>query len=91
MQRLALLPWDARYPDEPREIPLAEGQQEIWLATRLGRDASCAFNLASTLNLRGTLDVDVLRRAMRQLVRRHEALRCVPEPRRPNAARYARW
>ncbi len=66
--------------ETPREIPLAEGQQEIWLATRFGRDASCAFNLSSTLNLKGDLDFPKLRRAMLQLVRRHEALRCVPNP-----------
>jgi amino acid adenylation domain-containing protein len=68
-----------RKPGEPFRVPLAEGQQEIWLATRLGEDASRAFNLASTLHLSGALDVAALREAARGLVARHEALRAVPE------------
>ncbi|MCU0248181.1 MAG: aminotransferase class III-fold pyridoxal phosphate-dependent enzyme, partial [Bryobacter sp.] len=68
-----------RRPGEVYRIPLSEGQQEIWLATRLGEDASRAFNLASTLRLRGALRVDALRAAVQQVVRRHEALRAVPD------------
>jgi amino acid adenylation domain-containing protein len=67
-----------RRPGEAYDIPLSEGQQEIWLATQLGADASRAFNLASTLRLRGALRVDALQEALRQVVQRHEALRAVP-------------
>ncbi len=63
---------------EPREIAMSEGQQEIWLATRFGSDASCAFNLASTLQLKGALALDKLQIALNLLSKRHEALRCVP-------------
>ncbi len=63
---------------ETRVIPMSDGQQEIWLATRFGRDASCAFNLASTLHLKGALKLDKLHQAIGMLVKRHEALRCVP-------------
>ena len=35
-----------------------------WLATRFGADASMAFNLASTLTMRGALNVAALATAM---------------------------
>ncbi len=77
LQRVKLFPGTP--PErEPRITPMSEGQQEIWLATRFGHDASCAFNLASTLHLRGKLRIDKLKAALRLLVKRHEALRCVP-------------
>lgn len=79
LQNVGLFPGGpVRRPGEAYDIPLAEGQQEIWLATQLGADASRAFNLASTLHLRGALRADALQEALRQLVQRHEALRAVP-------------
>jgi amino acid adenylation domain-containing protein len=64
--------------NEPFDIPMTEGQQEIWLATQFGEDASRAFNLASTLRLQGDLQVDKLEEALLKLVQRHESLRAVP-------------
>ena len=79
LQNIGLLPGGpVRRAGEPYELPLAEGQQEIWLATRLGDDASRAFNLASTLELRGSLNHEALRRSLGLLVQRHEALRALP-------------
>lgn len=60
------------------DIPLSDGQQEIWLATRLGDDASCAFNLCSTVELRGPADPATLIEIIHELFDRHEALRAVP-------------
>jgi len=59
----------------PLEAPLTEGQLEIWLATQLGDDANCAYNLANTLELDGELDLDTLVDSIQALVDRHEALR----------------
>jgi Condensation domain/AMP-binding enzyme len=59
----------------PRQGKLTESQMEIWLSAQLGDAASCAFNESVTLDLRGKLDVQALRKAARDLVRRHEALR----------------
>lgn len=77
LQRVKLLPGNP-VETEPRVTPMSEGQQEIWLATRFGHDASCAFNLSSTLHLRGRLRIAELTTAVRLLAKRHEALRCVP-------------
>ena len=64
--------------NEERTVPLTPGQQEIWLVALRGTDASCAYNLCSTVQLRGNLDADSLEAAFHDLIRRHEALRAVP-------------
>ena len=58
-----------------RQGQLTESQMEIWLSAQLGDAASCAFNESVTLEMRGKLDRQALRRAARDLVQRHEALR----------------
>ncbi|MGI8568337.1 MAG: amino acid adenylation domain-containing protein [Methylocella sp.] len=60
---------------EARQGHLTESQMEIWLGAQLGDAASCAFNESVTLDLRGKLDTQALRKAARDLVQRHEALR----------------
>ena len=42
-------------------VPLTEAQREVWLATRMGDDASCAFNESVSLALDGALDRGRLR------------------------------
>ncbi|MDX2021248.1 MAG: amino acid adenylation domain-containing protein [Deltaproteobacteria bacterium] len=79
LQRAGFMPGrPLQGPDEIITIPLSEGQQEIWLATRFGDEASMAFNLASTLHFRGNLNTPALRQALDELGARHEALRAVP-------------
>jgi amino acid adenylation domain-containing protein len=55
--------------------PSTEPQREIWLATRVGVEASLAFNESVSLHFAGPLDIEALRRALQALVARHEALR----------------
>ena len=62
-------------PSASREVPSTEPQREVWLADRLGREASLAYNESVSLHLRGELDVAALRQAVRELPRRHDALR----------------
>jgi len=56
------------------ELPLSFGQQRLWYTTLLDPD-SPAHNLPYTLRLQGPLDVDAWRRALAEVVRRHEVLR----------------
>lgn len=63
-----------------RTFAATEAQKEVWAATRLGDDASCAFNESVSLHLRGPLDVAALRQAAQRLIRHHEALRCTFSP-----------
>lgn len=56
-------------------VPTTEAQKEIWLADQLGPEGSLAFNLSTSLRLRGQLDVQSLHGALQELVDRHDALR----------------
>ncbi|MGV8944004.1 amino acid adenylation domain-containing protein [Thermomonas sp.] len=58
-----------------RVVPTTEPQREVWLADRLGPDASLAFNESVSLRLSGTLDQAALEAALQALVSRHDALR----------------
>ena len=58
-----------------RVVPTTEPQREVWLADRLGSDASLAFNESVSLRLKGHLDADALQAALQALVDRHDALR----------------
>ncbi len=56
-------------------VPTTEAQREVWLADRLGRDASLAYNESISLHFSGPLDTAALQAALDALVNRHEALR----------------
>ncbi len=60
--------------------PMTEPQQEIFLAAKMGDDASCSFNESFTLYLRGTLDTNALGLAVNAVVARHDALRATVDP-----------
>ena len=54
--------------------PLSDGQQEIFLAAQLGDDANAAFNDSIRLRIRGAIEPEKLRSALREVVQRHGAL-----------------
>ena len=70
---------DGRDPEAVRRIPMATGQQEIWVSAQFSTEASCSYNLCSTLKLSGKFDTDLLQAALNDLADRHEALRSVPD------------
>ncbi|MBV9774522.1 MAG: amino acid adenylation domain-containing protein, partial [Gemmatimonadetes bacterium] len=55
-------------------VPLSFAQQRLWFIDRLD-PGTAAYNMPFPLRLRGVLDGGVLRRALSEVVRRHEALR----------------
>ena len=73
MQQYELLP--TRTSNSNSEFPLTPSQHEIWLATRVGDDASCAYNLSNRIHLNGDLDRAKLSAAMCALVNENDALR----------------
>ncbi len=81
--RSELFPADkhAAATNHARELGLTLPQAEVWYATQLGDDASCAYNDSRLLHFRGEMRVSELARALQQLVERHEALRTVFSPR----------
>ena len=58
-----------------RVVPTTEAQREVWLADRLGLEASLAYNESASIILDGALDAVALQSALDLLVDRHEALR----------------
>ena len=62
-------------PSIAQVVPTTESQREIFTATRLGDEASLAFNESGSLRLSGALDEEALRGAWGDLLGRHEVLR----------------
>ncbi|MBL0044992.1 MAG: amino acid adenylation domain-containing protein [Flavobacteriales bacterium] len=58
-----------------RTIPSTEAQREVFIASLMGDEASCAYNESVSLELDGALDRIALEGAIANLIRRHEALR----------------
>ncbi|MGB7951611.1 MAG: condensation domain-containing protein, partial [Candidatus Binatia bacterium] len=56
--------------------PLSFAQQRLWFLNQLEPE-SPAYNESTTFRLSGLLDVEVLKRALNEIVRRHEVLRTV--------------
>lgn len=56
-------------------LALTDAQEELFVADRMGLDASRSFNESITLHLHGALDVSRLRRAIDAVVARHDVLR----------------
>ena len=54
--------------------PLSFAQQGLWFLDRLDPD-SALYNIASAIQLQGTLDVPALQHSLEEMVRRHEVLR----------------
>ena len=61
--------------NEIKEVPLTDGQEEIWINHQFSREAAAAYNLATEIRLEGAFDLDKMRAAIDKLVERHEALR----------------
>jgi amino acid adenylation domain-containing protein/non-ribosomal peptide synthase protein (TIGR01720 family) len=61
-------------------VPLTETQQRLWVLAQMGDDASRAYNESATLHLRGPLNVAAMRKALQQVIDRHEALRTTFSP-----------
>ncbi|GGL11304.1 non-ribosomal peptide synthetase [Nocardia jinanensis] len=58
----------------PDLVPLAPAQQRMWFFNQYDT-GSGAYNMPIAIRLRGALDLDALRSALADLLRRHESLR----------------
>src|SRR5690606_20857815 len=58
---------------KPRNFPLSFGQESLWLVDQMGQ--SPAYHLPIALCIEGDLDIEALTWSLRNLLRRHEALR----------------
>ncbi|MEU8652095.1 amino acid adenylation domain-containing protein [Streptomyces sp. NPDC048737] len=60
----------------PERLPLSHAQQRLWFIHRF-EGPSATYNIALALRMRGALDAAALRRAVHDVVVRHESLRTV--------------
>jgi len=56
------------------DLPLSYSQQRLWFMEQLN-PGSAVFNMPCVLKISGPLDIEILRRAFEEIVRRHESLR----------------
>jgi amino acid adenylation domain-containing protein len=77
ISRLPRLPDEDDVPGLPIEIvPVSFAQQRLWFLEQLG-GLGVAYHIAWALRLEGSLNEQILRRALNRIVARHEVLRTV--------------
>jgi amino acid adenylation domain-containing protein/non-ribosomal peptide synthase protein (TIGR01720 family) len=70
----------SRPEEEDLRIPLTEAQKHLWLETKMGDEASRAYNEPIILPMPGPFDAPAMREAINRLIDRHEALRVTFSP-----------
>jgi amino acid adenylation domain-containing protein len=66
----------ARREDDASAVPLSFAQQRLWFIDQL-ETGSPLYNIPAAVRLRGPLRIEILERALNEIVRRHESLRTV--------------
>jgi len=59
---------------QPWQAPLSQGEERLWRLLQLD-PSSAVYNVGFAYDLKGSLDVDALEKALRSLTQRHQALR----------------
>ncbi|PHM11857.1 non-ribosomal peptide synthetase [Nostoc sp. 'Peltigera malacea cyanobiont' DB3992] len=62
------------------KIPLTAAQKELWFLAQMGDEVSRAYNESRTIHLRGTGNLLAVRKAVQEIINRHEALRTTFSP-----------
>jgi amino acid adenylation domain-containing protein len=57
-----------------QDLPLSYAQQRLWFIHQLD-PGDAAYNVAAAVRVQGFLNIDVLEKVLREIVRRHESLR----------------
>ena len=64
----------AAFARQDASFPLSHAQQRLWFMHQLDPE-SAEYNVAGAVRIGGSLDIDILRRSLTEIVRRHESLR----------------
>ncbi|MCW5312696.1 amino acid adenylation domain-containing protein [Nostoc sp. KVJ3] len=62
------------------KIPLTAAQKELWFLAQMGDEVSRAYNESRSIYLRGTGNLLAVRKAVQEIINRHEALRTTFSP-----------
>ncbi|MFN6484866.1 MULTISPECIES: non-ribosomal peptide synthetase [unclassified Nostoc] len=62
------------------EVPLTAAQKELWFLAQMGDEVSRAYNESRTIHLRGSSNLLAVRKAVQEIINRHEALRTTFSP-----------
>ncbi|WP_332959592.1 non-ribosomal peptide synthetase/type I polyketide synthase, partial [Microcoleus sp. AR_TQ3_B6] len=62
---------------EAEKVPLTEAQKQLWFLTQLGDEGSLAYNVYTSLQLKGPFQLRAMCQAVQRLVERHETLRTI--------------
>ncbi len=62
-------------PRGGRLLPLSYAQERVWIIDQLAAGGNMAYNFQAAIGIRGPLRVELLARALGEIVRRHEVLR----------------
>ncbi len=57
------------------KIPLTALQKQLWFLAQMGDEVSRAYNESRTIHLRGAVNLLAIRKAVQEIINRHEALR----------------
>ncbi|MFL6211453.1 MAG: MupA/Atu3671 family FMN-dependent luciferase-like monooxygenase [Pyrinomonadaceae bacterium] len=79
-QRETLLLEDDAAVATSYSVALTETQKQFWVLTQLSDQVSRQYNESITMRLRGDLNIETMRAALREVVARHDALRSTFSP-----------
>jgi microcystin synthetase protein McyE len=74
-ERTLVTPGPAPAEVRAERCPTSESQRQLWILAELDPQASAAFNISASLQLRGPLVIPLLQESLRQVMQRHDALR----------------
>jgi len=79
-QPCSVSPEPADGKPEGNRFPLTDAQVEMWVASQMAAEAAGPHHASNVIHLHGDLDLPALRRALAEVIQRHEALRCTFSP-----------
>jgi len=62
-------------PNDVNRFPLAEAQKEMWIGAQMRPEAAGPHHACTGLYLDGNLNIEVLKRAIESVIKKHEGLR----------------
>ncbi|MEH2381696.1 MAG: amino acid adenylation domain-containing protein [Nostoc sp.] len=66
---------EAEVEEKIDKILLTKAQQQLWVLDQMGDDGTLAYKISIGLQLKGSLNLEAMNRAVQQVVDRHDALR----------------